>query len=153
MTTRKTENSSSAAALAGELMLELSRLAVDLPDFANVYLEKLVWTLELPETETVLISPQGFSRLFEWRRDGLFWSRKPSDRLRDSLSELGFADTATAGHPGSRYPYSQFGSAARIELYTIDRDRFVSAITGNSTSAREIESVIHSRLAESTVAA
>jgi MFS family permease len=40
-----------------------------------------------------------------------------------------------------------------VELYTIDRDRFVSAITGNSTSAREIESVIRSRLAESTVAA
>jgi CRP-like cAMP-binding protein len=40
-----------------------------------------------------------------------------------------------------------------VELYTIDRDRFVSAITGNSTSAREIENVIHSRLTESTVAA
>ncbi len=40
-----------------------------------------------------------------------------------------------------------------VDLYTIDRDRFVSAITGNSTSAREIESVIHNRLTESTVAA
>jgi MFS family permease len=34
-----------------------------------------------------------------------------------------------------------------VELYTIDRDRFVAAVTGNSTSASEIESVIHSRLA------
>jgi CRP-like cAMP-binding protein len=40
-----------------------------------------------------------------------------------------------------------------VELYTIDRDRFVSAVTGNSTSASEIESVIHSRLAGSKVAA
>ena len=40
-----------------------------------------------------------------------------------------------------------------VELYTIDRDRFVSAVTGNRTSASEIESVIHSRLAGSKVAA
>jgi len=33
-----------------------------------------------------------------------------------------------------------------VELYTIDRERFVSAVTGNSTSASEIESVIHRRL-------
>lgn len=33
-----------------------------------------------------------------------------------------------------------------VELYTIDRKRFVSAVTGNSTSASEIESVIHRRL-------
>ena len=33
-----------------------------------------------------------------------------------------------------------------VELYTIDRERFVSAVTGNLTSASEIESVIHRRL-------
>jgi MFS family permease len=33
-----------------------------------------------------------------------------------------------------------------VELYTIDRERFVSAVTGNSASASEIESVIHRRL-------
>ena len=44
-------------------------------------------------------------------------------------------------------------ATTNVELYTIDRDRFVSAVTGNSTSASEIESVIHSRLAGSTVAA
>jgi MFS family permease len=33
-----------------------------------------------------------------------------------------------------------------VELYTIDRERFVSAVTGNSTTASEIESVIHRRL-------
>lgn len=33
-----------------------------------------------------------------------------------------------------------------VELYTIDRERFVSAVTGNSRSASEIESVIHRRL-------
>ena len=40
-----------------------------------------------------------------------------------------------------------------VELYTIDRDRFVSAVTGNRTSASEIESVIHGRLAGPKVAA
>ena len=44
-------------------------------------------------------------------------------------------------------------ATTNVELYTIDRDRFVSAVTGNSTSASEIESVIHSRLAGSKVAA
>jgi len=37
-------------------------------------------------------------------------------------------------------------ATTNVELYTIDRERFVSAVTGNSTSAREIESVIHRRL-------
>jgi MFS family permease len=44
-------------------------------------------------------------------------------------------------------------ATTNVELYTIDRDRFVSAVTGNSTSASEIESVIHSRLAGFTAAA
>jgi len=34
------------------------------------------------------------------------------------------------------------------QLYTLDRERFVSAITGNRTSAEEIATVIDSRLAE-----
>jgi CRP-like cAMP-binding protein len=34
------------------------------------------------------------------------------------------------------------------ELYTIGRERFVSAVTGNKTTAREVESVIHARLTE-----
>ena len=37
-------------------------------------------------------------------------------------------------------------ATTNVELYTIDRERFVSAVTGNSTSASEIESVIHRRL-------
>jgi hypothetical protein len=37
-------------------------------------------------------------------------------------------------------------ATTNVELYTIDRERFVSAVTGNSTSAREIESVIHRRM-------
>jgi MFS family permease len=34
------------------------------------------------------------------------------------------------------------------ELYTIGRERFVSAVTGNSVSAQELEDVIHTRLTE-----
>jgi CRP-like cAMP-binding protein len=37
-------------------------------------------------------------------------------------------------------------ATTNVELYTIDRERFVSAVTGNNTSASEIESVIHRRL-------
>ena len=105
----------------------LARLAVDIPDFSNVYLEQLIWSLELPETEVVLISPRGFSRLFEWRRDGLFWKRKPSNRYIESLRELDFIDAASIDASGSRsqYSYSQYGSATRIELYTIDRSLVV----------------------------
>ena len=43
-----------------------------------------------------------------------------------------------------------------VELYTLERDRFVSAVSGHETSAAEAESVTEQRLAESrerTVAA
>jgi MFS family permease len=39
-------------------------------------------------------------------------------------------------------------ATADTELYTLGRERFVSTVTGNRTSAREITSVVDSRLAE-----
>jgi CRP-like cAMP-binding protein len=39
-------------------------------------------------------------------------------------------------------------ATADTELYTLSRNRFVSAVTGNQTSANEIETVINNRLTE-----
>lgn len=104
-----------------------SRLVVDIPDFSNVYLEELIWSLELPDTEVVLASPRGFSKLFDWQREGLFWKRNVSPRYVDTLHKLGFDEAASHDRSlgRSRYSYNQYGSVTHIELLTIDRSLVV----------------------------
>ena len=77
------------------------------------------------------------------------------------IVEAGHVEVEAGGHVTDLGPGDYFGEIAllrdvprsatctattNVELYTIDRERFVSAVTGNSTSASEIESVIHRRL-------
>jgi hypothetical protein len=76
-------------------------------------------------------------------------SRQDMSGLRGRAGASPIWDRATTS-ARSRYSETYRGATCtattNVELYTIDRERFVSAVTGNNTSASEIESVIHRRL-------
>ncbi|MBX3443262.1 MAG: hypothetical protein KF774_12720 [Planctomyces sp.] len=112
---------------AGKLQ-SMARVGVDLPEFAgNVFVERAVWVCELPDTDLLLASPAGMTRLFDWRREGAFWTRRPSVRFRDEMVRAGFGEELADGAKmaGVRYVYSQTGPRSRLELWSIDRSLVV----------------------------
>lgn len=99
----------------------VGRMKVTFPQFpAGTFVNQLVWRLTLAESDVLLNSPPGMTRLFEWQRRGVFWRRVLSPAYLSALRNASFvapdSDLAI-----DAYAFRQIGGPPSLVVWTIDR--------------------------------
>lgn len=103
----------------------VGRLKVALPQFAKeTLIEEIVWKLTLPESDVLMASPPGMTRLFEWQRRGVFWRRILSPAYAQALRAADFTvpdDEAKS----EGYAFRQIGGPSSLTVWTLDRSLLI----------------------------
>ncbi len=86
----------------------------------EVYVEQVICRLILPESDVLTHSPEGATRLFEWKRNGFFWKRMLAPEYFQILTSNGFTEANdAAGREGLGYRI--LGAPSRLVIQSIDR--------------------------------
>jgi hypothetical protein len=94
----------------------------------NVWVEKTVWRITLPDNYHLFSDPRGFTPRFEWKRGFLFWSRQPISTVEGSSQWIS-ADQGPAARDefsqGNSYQFSRFGPGDSLKFESMNRSLIV----------------------------
>ena len=102
------------------------RVPITLPSFAK---EDLVlykfWQIILPQNQHIIGGPKGWSLVYDWSWNGLFWWRTPSIRK----SDIGFTpdsqDVEKSISESSQYVFTHLQPPRDVRLYVVNRSTII----------------------------
>jgi hypothetical protein len=96
-------------------------MKVAFPQFPQgTFINQLVWKLALADSDVLLGSPPGMTRLFEWQRRGVLWRRVLSPAYPAALRSIGLIDP-DSGLAADAHAFRQIGGPSSLTVWTIDR--------------------------------
>ncbi len=99
----------------------VGRLRIQFPEFpTGTFINQLIWKLTLPDSDVLLNSPPGMTRLFHWERRGAFWRRVLSPAFSAAVRSAGFLAEDDSDR-GDAYAFRQIGGPTSLVVWTIDR--------------------------------
>ncbi len=104
----------------------ISPLAVAAAEFAdNLWIDKTIWNISLPGNEHLFTIPHGYTPQFEWKNQGVFWSREYTGR-DETLAGMQGAPLKPDDTVGANdYQFYRLGPASTLEFHALSRSMIV----------------------------
>lgn len=110
-----------------------SPLTVAAAEFSdNLWVEKTMWKISLPNQEHLFTIPRGYTPQFRWENQGVFWSRRFSgqDEIPVTLRNTPLKQNELMGV--NDYQFYRLGPATSLEFRALSRSMIVFIGAGTS---------------------
>lgn len=103
-----------------------SLLSVGAAEFSNnLWVEKTMWKVSLPNNEHLFTIPRGYTPQFRWENQGVFWSRQfaGQDEIPVALKNAPLEPNDSSGM--NSYQFYRLGPATTLEFQALSRSMIV----------------------------